>query len=214
MGRLALFDLDDTLIDLFAAFERFAAEFADDRGLAASEGEWLVEAWKPHQSRDEYFAAVRLRFALADSVEELWAHYRRRMPELVVCRPEVLAGLAALRAVGWRLGIVTNGRTDNQLGKIERTGLGEVVHGVAVSEEAGVRKPAPDIFALAAARAGAELAGGGWMVGDNPLADCAGAAASGLRAVWIDDGRGRWPGVEVRADYTVPDIVAAFPLLV
>jgi FMN phosphatase YigB (HAD superfamily) len=214
MARLALFDLDDTLIDLFAAFERFAAEFADDRALAPAEAEWLVEAWNPYRSREDFFAVVRERYGLPESVKELWAHYRSRMPHLVVCRPEVLAGLAALREDGWRLGIVTNGEAGNQLGKIERTGLGAVVHAVAVSGALGIRKPDPGIFAVAAERAGCVLGDGGWMVGDNPLADCDGAAAAGLRSIHIDDGRGRWPGVEVRADHVVADVLQAFPLLV
>lgn len=214
MGRLALFDLDDTLIGLFAAFGRFAAEFADDRGLGPAEAAWLVEAWNPYQSREEFFDIIRVRYRLSDSVKELWAHYRSRMPHLVVCRPEVLAALAALREDGWRLGIVTNGEADNQLAKIERTGLGAVVHGVAVSGALGIRKPEAAIFAVAAARAGADLAGGGWMVGDNPLADCGGAVDAGLRAIHIDDRRVRWPGVEVRAEHVVRDVLEAFPLLV
>lgn len=214
MARLALFDLDDTLIDLFAAFERFAAEFAAARRLGDGEAAWLVRAWDPYQKRDEFFAVVRERYGLQDSVKDLWKHYRSRMPHLVVCRPEVGAALAALRAEGWRLGIVTNGEADNQLGKIERTGLGRLVHGVAVSGALGVRKPDPAIFASAAAQAGCDLADGGWMVGDNPVADCGGAAAAGLRAIWVDDGRDRWPGVEIRADHVVRDVLEAFPLLV
>jgi HAD superfamily hydrolase (TIGR01509 family) len=214
MARLALFDLDDTLIDLFGAFERFAAEFADARGLGAAEAAWLVAAWDPHQKRDEFFAVVREWYGLPDPVADLWAHYRSRMPHHVVCRPEVADALAALRGEGWRLGIVTNGEADNQLGKIERTGLGRLVDAVAVSGALGVRKPDPAIFAAAAAQAGCDLADGGWMVGDNPHADCEGALAAGLRTIWVDGGRDRFPGVEVRADHVVRDVLDAFPLLV
>ncbi|MFI6811893.1 HAD family hydrolase [Nonomuraea sp. NPDC050328] len=47
----------------------------------------------------------------------------------------------------------------------------------------GVRKPDPRLFELAAQRCG-----GGWMVGDDLTADIQGAAAAGLRTIWVDHG--------------------------
>jgi HAD superfamily hydrolase (TIGR01549 family) len=184
-GLLALFDLDDTLIALAPAFRRFAEDFARGFGLPAGEQEWLVEAWDPYQNRAEFFGGVRRRYGLTESVEDSWLLYRRRMPEFVELRDEVRDGLAALRRAGWRLGIVTNGEADNQLGKIERTGLDRLVDSVAVSGALGVRKPDAEIFRIAAEGAACALADGGWMVGDNAHADIGGGAAVGLRTVWI-----------------------------
>lgn len=73
------------------------------------------------------------RLALSESIEELWSRYRRRMPYLVRGRSEVLEGLARLPVSAWKLGIVTNGTTDNQLGKIQQTGLAEAVDAYALS---------------------------------------------------------------------------------
>lgn len=221
MARLALFDLDDTLIALPPAFRRFAAEFADQRGLPDGSVEWLVAAWDPYQRRDAYFAAVCERFALAESVEDLWRHYRRTMPQYVVLRDEVRDGLAALRRAGWRLGIVSNGEADNQLGKIERTGLDLLVDSVAVSGALGVRKPDAEIFRIAVEGAGCAPADGGWMVGDNPAADIAGGAAVGLRTIWVDsaadlrrqDQPPRLAPARVSADVVVGDVVEAIARL-
>jgi HAD superfamily hydrolase (TIGR01549 family) len=210
MGRLALFDLDDTLIALAPAFRRFAAEFARSYELPPGAQEWLFEAWDPYQRRDAFFALVQERYGLTESVEELWRLYRRRMPEFVELRDEVREGLTALRWAGWRLAIVTNGEADNQLGKIERTGLDRLVDSVAVSGALGVRKPDAEIFRIAAEGAGCALADGGWMVGDNPHADIAGGAAVGLRTVWIDK---RGEGGPSAATAAVGDVVEAFPVL-
>jgi putative hydrolase of the HAD superfamily len=72
---------------------------------------------------------------------------------------------------------------------------------VVVSSEAGYEKPDPRIFLTALARRGAapeEAA----HVGDRMRADVAGAAAIGVRAVWLDRrgtagrggrGGGGWP---------------------
>ncbi|GII51188.1 hypothetical protein Psi02_76120 [Planotetraspora silvatica] len=44
---------------------------------------------------------------------------------------------------------------------------------------------------IAAKRCGTTLAEGGWVIGDNLIADIAGGRAAGLRTNWID--RDTWP---------------------
>lgn len=212
MQRLALFDLDNTLIDLDGAFRIWAQEFAEKRDLGHGAVDWLIVLDReglPH--REAFFAKVQKHFTLPDPVEELWAGYRRRMPYLVRCQPEVLAGLSELRAAGWLVGIVTNGTADNQLGKIQRTGLANTVDAYALSGIEGIRKPDTGLFEIAARRCGASIADGGWMVGDHPIADIDGGNAAGLRTIWID--RGAWPGHEHSPDYVVTDVIHAMNIL-
>ncbi len=210
--RLALFDLDNTLVDLDEAFRVWIGEFTDQHGLGPEAVDWLSELDQtgyPH--REVFFTKVRERFALPDPVEELWGRYRRRMPYIVRCRPEVLGGLARLRTSGWRVAIVTNGMADNQLGKIQQTGLANAVDAYALSGAEGIRKPEAGLFEIAAKRCGVMLAEGGWMIGDNPTADIAGGRATGLRTIWVD--RGTWPGVDHQADHVVADVLQAIEIL-
>ncbi|MFI9589803.1 HAD family hydrolase [Nonomuraea sp. NPDC052265] len=211
MRPLALFDLDNTLIDRLAAFRLWAAEFAAGRGLGPDAVEWLARLDADGSvPMDVFFARVRERFALAEPVEELWRAYRARLPFLVECRAEVLAGLDRLRAAGWAVGIVTNGMADNQTGKIRRTGLAERVDGWAISGAEGVRKPGARLFEIAADRCGAALEGG-WMVGDDPDKDVAGGRGAGLRTIWVDRGTGV---ADPRADLAVDDVLAAMEVLI
>ncbi|MGV9596782.1 HAD family hydrolase [Streptosporangium sandarakinum] len=212
MQLLALFDLDNTLVNLDEAFRKWAAEFADEHSLGCEAVDWLLaldQAGYPH--REAFFGRVHEHFALSESVEELWACYRKRMPYLVRCRPEVMDGLSRLRASGWKVGIVTNGTADNQLGKIQRTGLAEAVDAYALSGLEGIRKPEVGLFEIAAQRCGMALADGGWIVGDHLVADIAGGQAAGLHAIWID--RGTWPGYAHEADHVVTDVLQAMDIL-
>ncbi|MEU8269495.1 HAD family hydrolase [Sphaerisporangium sp. NPDC049002] len=212
MQRLALFDLDNTLVNLDEAFRVWVEEFADEHALGAEAVDWLVALDRegvPH--REVFFAKVREHFTLPEPIEELWRRYRRRMPDLVRCRPKVLHGLAQLRASGWRVAIVTNGTADNQLGKIQQTGLAEAVDAYALSGAEGIRKPDVALFEIAAKRCGMTLAGGGWVIGDNLTADIAGGRAAGLRTIWIDGGT--WPGVDHQADHVVTDVLQAIEIL-
>ncbi|GAA4943128.1 putative hydrolase of the HAD superfamily [Nonomuraea thailandensis] len=208
---LALFDLDNTLVDRLDAFRRWAAEFAAERKLGPRAVPWLEAADADGSvPMDAFFARVRDRFGLPEPAGELWRAYRARLPHLIRCRPEVLDGLERLRAAGWTVGIATNGMTDNQTGKIRHSGLATRVHGWAVSEAEGVRKPDARLFAIAAARCGTSLEGGGWMVGDDAVNDIEGGRSAGLRTIWID--RGRTPQAPA-SDHVVGDVVAAIGLL-
>ncbi|TYB54558.1 HAD family hydrolase [Nonomuraea sp. PA05] len=209
---LALFDLDNTLVDRLAAFRRWAAEFAAERELGAGAVPWLVTADADGSvPMDVFFARVRERFGLPEPAGKLWHAYRARLPHLITCRPEVLDGLERLRATGWTVGIVTNGAADNQTGKIRHSGLATRVDGWAISEAEGVRKPDARLFEIGAARCGASLGDGGWMVGDDAVNDIAGGRGAGLRTIWIDRHRDR--NTPVAADHVVRDVVVALDLL-
>ncbi|MFC4535280.1 HAD family hydrolase [Sphaerisporangium dianthi] len=212
MQQLALFDLDNTLVSLDEAFRIWAEEFTDEHGLGTEAVGWLIALDRegvPH--REAFFTKVRTRFMLPDSVEDLWSRYRRRMPYLVSCRRDVLDGLGQLRAWGWQVAIVTNGTADNQLGKIQQTGLAGAVDAYALSGVEGIRKPDVALFETAAKRCGMTLAGGGWMIGDNLSADIAGGRAAGLRTIWID--RSARHGVDHQADHVVTDVLEAIEIL-
>lgn len=160
------------------AFQVWAGKFAEEHDLDREAIDWLIaldRAGYPH--REVFFTKVRDRFTLPEPVDELWNRYRQHMPYLVHCRPEVMDGLSRLRASGWKVAIVTNGTADNQLGKIQRTGLAEAVDAYALSGLEGIRKPDIGLFEVAAQRCGMTLEGGGWMVGDNLVADISGGQA-------------------------------------
>ncbi|MFG1780481.1 HAD family hydrolase [Micromonospora sp. NPDC049051] len=213
MQRLALFDLDNTLVDRSEAFRRWAVEFCADRGLPDDALAWLIVTDRDGVvPRDWFFGKVTKRFGLAASVDETWRQYRRRMPELVSCRQEVLASLTLLRDDGWAVAIVTNGQADNQLGKIRRTGLDRCVDAWAVSGELGIRKPAREIFEAAAHGCGVDLRSGGWAIGDSPVFDVEGGRAAGLATLWVSRGMD-WPAELPLPDRTVTDVVAAVHVL-
>ncbi len=213
MRPLALFDLDNTLIDRAESFARWSTDFAVQRGLPSAATAWLVEAdGDGFVPRPQFFTRVRERYGLREAADHMWADYRATYPGYARIRPEVLDALGRLREARFRLGIVTNGTAQTQRAKIDRTGLAAWVDAVCVSEEVGVRKPDQVIFAVAAHRCGATLSGGGWMIGDSPALDVAGGAGAGLATVWIRRGRS-WTGDGPAPDHVADDVVEAMDWL-
>lgn len=205
---LVLFDLDNTLVDRVAAFRLWAAGFLEARGIDDAERAWLEltdgDGFVP---RLDFLETVRARFGLPETAAELVAEYAESYPRSYAPVAEAtVAVLADLRRSGRRIGIVTNGGASQQV-KIDVSGLRELVDGVVVSELAGCSKPDPAIFRAAADACGCRL-DGGWMVGDNPEADIGGAAACGLRTVWISRGR-RWEETEFVPDIVTDDVPGA-----
>ncbi|WP_422753995.1 HAD family hydrolase [Micromonospora sp. WMMD708] len=209
---MALFDLDNTLVDRSEAFRRWAVEFCADHGLSEEALAWLITTDQDGSvPRDWFFGEVTDRFGLAAG-DTTWGQYRRRMPELVTCPEEVLGALTLLRDDGWTVAIVTNGQADNQLGKIRRTGLDRCVDAWTISGQVGIRKPAREIFEMAARGCGLDLRGGGWAIGDSPVLDVEDGRAAGLATLWVSRGKD-WPATLTPPDRTVTDVVAAVQVL-
>ncbi|MBK3384644.1 MULTISPECIES: HAD family hydrolase [Streptomyces] len=210
MARLALFDLDGTLVDRQTAVRDALTALCLAHDFDTATEQWL-RAELVDRANPDNFVRLREVFGLAVSAAQLWREYVDLMAAAVTCRPEVLKGLARLRAAAWTIGIVTNGASDVQRAKLAATGLTSLVDGVAVSGDLGIRKPDLKLFELAASRCGVSLSDGGWMVGDNPAGDIGGAHQAGLRTMWL---RGRlWPDDLPAPHHVVDDVTDAITIL-
>lgn len=210
MHRLALFDLDGTLVDRQTAVRDALTALCRAHDFDTATEQWLRAELVDRANPDNF---VRLRdvFGLAVPAGQLWQEYVDLMAAAVTCRPEVLEGLARLRAAAWTIGIVTNGAGDVQRAKLAATGLARLVDGVAVSGDLEIRKPDQRLYELAASRCGRSLTDGGWMTGDNPAGDIGGGHSAGLRTIWL---RGRlWPDGLKAAHHTVDDVTDAINIL-
>lgn len=209
MIRAVLLDLDGTLVDARGAWgaafgEALAlgsARYPDLTALGAGPRAHIEvlrplleqahhEAGGGEWSRDflgHAFAALLERYAQADPAlaEEMCALYEAAWPRYLSLYPEVPRVLDEL-AGRYRLGIVSNGLSEEQRLKIGPLGLARYIEAVAISGELGVRKPAPAIFehvlkALEVTRSEAV------HVGDDFGADIKGALAARLAAgIWVN----------------------------
>jgi putative hydrolase of the HAD superfamily len=96
---------------------------------------------------------------------------------------DVLPCLSALS--GCRLGIISNGNTDQQKLKLRRLGLENTFEVVVISEEVGVAKPKPQIFLEACRRASLKPQDCVY-VGDHLEVDVLGSQSVGMKAVWLN----------------------------
>ena len=210
---LLLADLDDTLVDRVGAFTRWAREFTEARGGSAADEQWLVAADQDGtRPREELAAMIGDRFGLdGRSAAGLAADLRSGLVRQIVPDDAVTAALREARTAGWVPFVVTNGTVQQQERKLRHTGLDREVAGWVISEAVGIRKPDPDIFRFAAARARQPL-DGAWMIGDSAEADIGGARNAGLPAVWLHRGR-PWPLTAFQPGHTADSFPRAVAIV-
>ena len=210
---LLLVDLDNTLIDRDGAVGRWAREFASARGGSETDAQWIVAADRDGlEPRERLAAMIGERFELDDRdraglVEEL----RGGLVRQILLDSAVARALRGARAAGWVPFVVTNGTVAQQERKLRHTGLDREVAGWVISEGAGIRKPDPAIFRLAAAQAGQSL-NGSWMIGDSAEADIGGARNAGLPSVWLHRGR-PWMLTEFQPDHSADSFPRAIQMV-
>jgi putative hydrolase of the HAD superfamily len=186
---LVFLALDDTLLDRSGAFRLWAKGFLEEVGAPRDDLDWLLSVDADGlTSRWDLADAVRDRYRLRVNSIDLLEELTQGPLAYEKLDPLVACALRIAGDAGWVPVVVTNGPVEQQEARIRRTGLDRYVADWVISEQAGVSKPNPRIFALAAQRVRMRL-GGAWVLGDSPEADIGGAAAMGLPSVWLHRGR-------------------------
>ncbi|MCU1419151.1 HAD family hydrolase [Mycetocola sp.] len=205
MTKLALFDLDDTLMDHRGAVSRGILRHVDETApFPLPDREHSVALWHELEDRHYHrylskeltFAGQRRARALdfaaahgvtlseveADAWFDTYFESYRGAWELF---DDAIPCLDRLADAGVRVGVITNGELDFQRVKLERTGLGDRFEHVIASGAVGVAKPDPKIFERACALFGIAPEEA-MYVGDRLLTDAVGAASAGLAGVWLN----------------------------
>lgn len=210
-----LFDFHSTLVDqgdprawLERAWSHLGRPATAEAALGPARFDglagWADRIWEhavevdPHAERDLSMARHRavydllvgrvpglepeLARALYETMLDTWAPYQDTLPVL-----------AALRARGLKLALVSNAGVDVRR-VVERSGMARFLDAQIISHEIGVVKPHPPIFerALAALGVPAERA---LMVGDSPRDDV-GAAFLGVRTLILPRTSGAVHGLD------------------
>jgi putative hydrolase of the HAD superfamily len=212
--RALLFDLDGTLFDRDTSFLELVHDqydcFADELdGIPREVFVGRVIEMDAHGYVDKQVVYGRLarEFCLPEITgERLAVHFQDAYAAYSRCFPEVPSALAALRAAGMKLGIITNGSTNMQEQKICQLGLADLMDEVLISEREGLRKPDRRIFdrALEKLHIPATEA---WFVGDHPLVDIRGAFDAGLTPVWRYTPHWRRPEIPAREIHGLDELV-------
>ena len=120
--------------------------------------------------------------ALADRIADAFTDLRRAEYRLY---PDAHATVDALRQLGVKLALVTNGSAEFQRAKIERFDLVHRFDHIQIEGEFGQGKPEPAVYRHALERLGC-AACDAWMVGDNYEWEVEAPQKLGMCGIWYD----------------------------
>ena len=198
--RGILFDLDNTLVHREASIRRYAEVFYGEFGhmLSAISVECIAERLiladsGGYRQKQDMLGKICSwpEWQSPPDMEYINRHWMWEFPPLAVPMDDMTVTLDALVSKDIKLGIITNGSTRMQNGKIMALHLWRHCPVILVSESVGLRKPDSRLFALVLDQLGLspdEV----WFVGDHPEFDIIGAERAGLTGIWMT-GFHRWP---------------------
>ncbi len=217
MDRWVTFDCFGTLIDWLTGFRAILAPAAGDRTDALIDAyhafERTLETDKPHRAYRDVLttgtarAAAKLGLHLPTSEADLLARHWGEQPLF----PDSLAGLDALRAAGWKIGVLTNCDDDLFAQTLARhPGLKPDL--VVTAEQVASYKPGLGHFERFAERSG--VARENWLhAATSWFHDIEPACQLGIARVWVDrDRTGHDPAIASRRVLdmaSLPEAVAA-----
>jgi putative hydrolase of the HAD superfamily len=215
--QAVVFDLDGTLLDRRRSFEQFVRgqwERFSHSVQAVNPDEYVQTLVRldrdGYAPRSELFTGLIAQFELpSDLADTLLVDYRAGFPSACLLFPDVPETLAALRASGLKLGLITNGSVRMQSRKLECLSLSSAFDTILISATEGISKPDPEIFRRALERLQTDAARS-VFVGDHPEIDIRGARAAGMQVVWRRDAT---ISHVVEADATIDEVGDLLTLL-
>ena len=186
-----VFDAYGTLFDVHSAVARLRARIGD-------RAEALSQLWRSKQLEYTWLRALMGRHAdfwqvtgdaldhalACTGVDTTWREPLMQAYLTLDAYPEVPDALRRLRAGGLRTMILSNGEPGMLRAAARSAGIAELLDAILSVEEVGIFKPHPKVYRLAVDRLAvrpdqiAFQSSNAW--------DVSGAAAFGLRAVWIN----------------------------
>ena len=203
-----IFDLDNTLFDRYATLTEIMRKNYDSIKHHLNPGYTLELATAHLCTMEQLYNSYgwkRLHAQLCDAnffnaddpmtYDDFNEFLVTNFEKTAVNFPFTVETLKKIKAAGYKLGIITNGRSALQRAKLGMLGFADLFDSIVVSGEYAVSvggdegdrslwKPNPDIFRHAAKTLGLEP-GECYYIGDNPLHDMLPSREAGMVPVWI-----------------------------
>lgn len=186
-----IFDLDQTLLDRESSLEKFLDwqiiffQIVPQYSKKAFINRFMELDCHGTVWKDQVYTQLIEEFSLMQSVDVLLHSYINDFNQFSTAFEGVEIAIKMLYSQGYRLGLISNGKSPFQENNFKALGLNEFFSSVLVSEAIGIRKPDPAIFnrsCLQLNTAPEHCV----FIGDNEIADIQGAQKAGMKTIYFN----------------------------
>ncbi|WP_373231338.1 HAD family hydrolase [Cohnella sp.] len=188
--KAIIFDLDNTILDRTSTFRSFTNSFLRSYfghlEMTQDIFDRIIHLDQDgYKDKQELFSELleELPWRVKPLITELLDFYSAEYVRNAVLMEHAREVVQHIRKK-YKTGLITNGKTLIQYGKIDHLGIRNEFDLIIVSEEAGIKKPDPRIFKLALKQL--ELKPEECIyIGDHPVNDIEGASKIGMETIWM-----------------------------
>ena len=208
--RTAVFDMDGLLLDTERPVRQAWLHASASVGKPLGNDEYLALVGLNHRASEAlllaHFAADPARLAAAAKAAQAWlaTEFGERPFDL---KPGARALLESLREGGIRCGVASSTHRAEVVKRLSAAGLMGFFEAVCGGDEVVHGKPAPDLYALAVARLGADAAA--TLAFEDSGHGVQAALAAGLAVVNVPDLKAPEPAWQARCLAVLPTLDAA-----
>ena len=237
LPRAMLIDMDDTILSAYGrpdlAWNKITAEFAGELAplsppqVAAAILQFARNFWATAEAAWRLKLTEARRLTVKGGFAALAASHGTALPDELAIRladrfnifreeemfvfPGAHEAIDALKALGVKLALVTNGAADTQRAKVERFALSHRFDHIQIEGEQGFGKPEERAY-LHAMDALGVTAPETWMIGDNLEWEVVVPQRLGIYAIWIDaHGQGLPAESTIKPDRIIRSLLELLP---
>lgn len=220
MIEAIVFDLDHTLFDRYETLRKIVPFFKDGFEIADGISEdfiWEQICWADkqfvHRGWTEIFSHLCDCgiFAVEPTFEEYVAYVVSLFRRFAVIFPFTEDVLRAIKAQGFKTGLITNGNHETQTAKIDLLGIRKYFDSIIISGDTPYQKPQAEVFMLMADSLQIDTSRM-MYVGDHPKFDVDGSRKAGCVPVWVKT-TGTWIYPEIEKPKIQIDTVNELPAI-
>jgi putative hydrolase of the HAD superfamily len=221
-----LFDFDGTLVDYDKTESWSLAEAFRQAGIPYDQKRYLPEysrinakMWKDFEKggisapdlRVQRFRMLFEACGIRGNPDLVAGMYVSNLSESAFLFDDALPLLAKLRP-RYKLGLITNGLKEAQRKRLALSGADTYMDGIAVSDEIGIQKPDPGIFAYALRDAAHADKNTTLVIGDSLSSDIQGGINFGIDTCWFNP-KGKTGSPEIAPTYEIRRLTELLEIL-
>jgi len=196
-----LFDLDNTLTHRDKSISYYSEEFVrvyQSSFSCSVDSSWVARkiievdngGYGGHDLRCQMLSELAM-WSDVPSRRQLLDHWFSWFPSHPIPMPGMIHTLRQLKSIGFKLGVVSNGKSELQRTKLTALGIVSLLDCIVISGDIGVKKPSSEIFKHALDQLACEPQDA-IFVGDHPQNDYIASLNVGMTPIWFSGFR-EWP---------------------